>query len=82
MKRKENESVEQYLKRFIEQKIKYAEEDGKTTFATCDARYWDQDIYAHRHAIANAIRERGYNVEQTRNYGVIDVVITKKLNLS
>lgn len=82
MKRKENESLEQYLKRFIEHQIKYAEEDGSTTFATCDARYWDQDIYNHRHEIANAIRERGYNVEMARNYGVTDVTITKKLNLS
>lgn len=82
MKRKENESLEQYLKRFIEQQIKYAEKDGSTRFATCDARHWDQDIYAHRHAIANAIHKRGYNVEQTRNHGVIDFLITKKLNLS
>lgn len=81
MKRSENETLEQYLKRFIKHQIKYAEKDGSTRFETCDARYWDQDIYVHRHAIADAIRNRGYNVEMTRNHGVIDVIITKKLNL-
>jgi len=46
------------------------------------ANTWDADYWAHRHTMMNTLRERGYKVESSVNWGVVDYVITKTLKLT
>ena len=46
------------------------------------ANTWDADFWAHRHTMMNTLRERGYNVSSSVNWGVVDYVITKEVKLS
>ena len=75
-------TIQEKLQNFVNNEAKYVERDGTTKFSTCDHRNWDQDIYNHLGAITTALRERGYDVSIKVNWGVTDVTITKKIELS
>lgn len=75
-------TLQEKIQNFVDNEAKYVEKDGSTKFSTCDHRGWDQDIYNQLGAITTALRERGYNVNTRVNWGVTDVTITKKLELS
>lgn len=57
-----------------------ADKNGRATWSIADT--WDGDFWAHRHAMVNAIRERGYKVESSVNWGVVDYVISKEIKLT
>lgn len=52
---------------------------GSTKFSTCDHRNWDKDFYNHRNYIISKIKEKGYNITESVNWGVIDYNITLNL---
>lgn len=81
MKRNENESIEDYLKRVVESESKYVEREGCTKFSTCSHSNWDRDIYNHRHNIIDAFKKKGYSVSHERSFGVEDYYITKNFTL-
>ena len=71
------------LQNIIDKNSKRVEETGRAHIDACDASYygWDSDVWDHRHAIMAAFRNRGYKVSVTTNYGVLDIVITKHIEL-
>jgi len=77
------QTLEEKLKGIIEEKCAAAEKNGSTSISTCNAFIygWDADTWNHRHAIMDGIRKRGYNVSSSTNHGVLDISITKKLDL-
>lgn len=76
------QNLQEKLQSFIDCKTDFAEKSGKVTFSTCGpGSNFDQDIWSHRNEIFQAIKERGFNVETSVNWGVTDVIITKKMNL-
>lgn len=76
----QTQTLEEKLTNVINDNCERAERNGSTKLSTCDA--WDRDIWNHHNEIISAIRNRGYNVSTSVNWGVLDIVITKKLNLS
>jgi hypothetical protein len=76
------ENVKQKLIDFAENKIKWAEKNGRTRFETCNHSGWDKDIWLHKYSIMDYIRSKGYIVTSETNHGVLDVFITKKIDLT
>lgn len=74
-------SIQKKIQNFVDNKVRYIEENGKGKFSTCSASGWDQDVFIHRMEIIDALRNRGYEVMTDINYGVLDVYITKKLGI-
>lgn len=74
-------SVEEKIQRQIDIECQYADKNGRAKLSTCSVRNWDKDIYNYHNTIIEAIRNRGYNVSVSVNYGVIDIVTTPKINV-
>ena len=74
-------SIEKKIKRQIDVECEYADKNGSAKLSTCSASNWDKDIYNYRNTIIEAIRNRGYNVSVSVNYGVIDIVTAPKINV-
>lgn len=72
---------EEKLKNFIDNELEYVERDGSTTFSCCDHPNWDQDIWNFRDQIRDSIIKKGYIVNSIVRHGVLDITITKKLNI-
>jgi hypothetical protein len=72
--------VQQKLQKKVDELCAQADENGRTTFSTCDC--WDKDYWAHRHTITDAIRKRGYEVDGYVKFGVNDYDITKPIQLT
>jgi len=75
------QTIQEKLQAFIDLRCKYAEENGRTSFSTCNHYNDDHDIWDNHRQIIDVIRSRGYNVSSSTNWGVLDVVITKKIEL-
>ena len=75
-------NTEQEIQNLIDGMVNNVENDGTTKLSVCDERDWDKDLWNYRHQIMDALRGRGYIVNSSTNYGVLDIVVTKKLNLS
>lgn len=73
------------LKEKLNKEINYhlnnIKEGGSSRFSTCDHYNWDKDIWNYRHSIINKLRDEGLNVSSKMNWGVLDITITKKLEL-
>ena len=76
--------LQKKLQKIVDENSKRVEETGRAHIDTCDASYygWDSDVWDHRHTIMNAFRNRGYQVSATTNHGVLDIVITKPIELN
>lgn len=75
------EELQEKLQNFIDSKCEVADKYGDAKISTCSHSNSDQDIYRHRHSIIDVIRKRGYQVSTETNWGVIDITITKKIEL-
>ena len=71
------EGIAEKISKFVEVEVEYANEYGKSSFATCNHSNWNRDIWAHRHSIMDKIRSRGFNVTSETNHGVLDVSVVK-----
>ena len=56
---------------------------GDKTIHTCNmlGYGWDRDIWNYRDTIIKAIKNRGYNVDVSVNWGVTDITITPKISI-
>ena len=70
--------IQEKILREIDTECRYAEKNGTSRFSTCDHYNWDSDIWNNRQQIITGIRDRGYNVSQSTNWGVLDIITTKK----
>ena len=75
-------NTEQEIQNLIDNMANNVENTGSAKLSVCDERNWDKDLWNYRHQIMDALRGRGYIVNSSTNYGVLDIVVTKKLNLS
>ena len=75
-------NTEQEIQNLIDGMVNNVENDGTAKLSVCDARGWDKDLWNYRRQIMDALRGRGYIVSSSTNYEVLDIVVTKKLNLS
>ena len=71
--------VQQKLQAKIDELCARTENSSKASWSIADT--WDPDFWAHKGAIVSAIRNRGYDVSCSVNWGVTDYVITKKITL-
>ena len=74
-------TTEEKLQQVVDTEIKYATERGDSRLSTCNHSNWDRDVWNHRHTIIEAIRNRGFNVSTSTNWGVLDIVTTPKITL-
>ena len=70
------------LQSVINSACKYADKRGSTTLSTCNMSGWDNDIWNYQSQIIKAIRNRGYNVSVSVNWGVTDIVTSVQVELS
>jgi len=75
------EDIRKKLLDTVDMLMKICDERGKSNLATCDHHNWDQDIYNYRHEIVRKLRSNGYNVGMERKWGVLDIIVTKKIEL-
>ena len=78
------DDVKKKLQNYVESIAVNVEEDGKYHFEVCNLAPgygWDEDYYKHRSDIMSALRKRGYTVFSKTNFGVIDIDVTKPMNL-
>ena len=73
--------LKEKLNKNIEYHVDRANEKGSSSFSTCDHYSWDKDIWNYRHSIIDKLIDLGLNVESAVNHGVLDVTITKELEL-
>ena len=69
------------LNKEIKHHAKLVEENGASILSTSDHYNWDKDIWNHRHAIIEKLKDKGYNVSTKINWEVLDITITKELGL-
>jgi len=74
-------NAEQEIQNLIDNMANNVENTGSAKLSVCDERNWDKDLWNYRHQIMNALRGRGYVVNSSTNYEVLDIVVTKKLEL-
>ncbi|MHA2010009.1 MAG: hypothetical protein ACXACY_13010 [Candidatus Hodarchaeales archaeon] len=75
------EKIREKLLDTVDMLMRVCDERGKSNLATCNHYNWDQDIYNYRHEIVKKLRSNGYNVGMETNWGVIDIIVTKKIVL-
>ena len=75
------EQLKEKLNKEINYHLNNIKESGSSRFSTCDHYNWDKDIWNHRHSIVDKLIDLGFNVDSQMNYGVLDITITKKLEL-
>lgn len=75
------EQLKEKLNKEINYHLNNIKEGGSSKFSTCDHYNWDKDIWNHRHSIVDKLIDLGFNVDSQMNYGVLDITITKKLEL-
>lgn len=71
--------VQQKLQDKVNEICKRVDKNSRATWSIADT--WDADFWAHRSAIVSAIRNRGFNVSSSVNWGVTDYIITKQITL-
>lgn len=72
--------TQQKVQQFINKLSEEVEKDGYVKFSTCDASNWDKPTWLFRNQIKKALENKGYKVNVTLSYGVIDYSVTKQLN--
>jgi hypothetical protein len=75
-------TLQEKLQNRINIECEYADKNGSTRLSVCDHYNWDRDLWSHRHDIIDAIRKRGYSVSVSVRWGVTDIEISSKINLS
>ena len=75
------EELKNKLNEIAKTQMKYADMNGSTKLSTCDHRGWDKDVWNHRGAIIEKIRDSGYNISVSVSWGVTDILITKPITL-
>ena len=70
------ENLRDKILKAVETECQYATRDGSSKLSVCDHSNWDRDLYSFRHQIIDKIKERGFNVSVTSNWGVLDIVTT------
>jgi hypothetical protein len=75
------DDIKTKLQQVVDTEIKYATERGYSSLSTCDYRNWDKDIWNHRHTIIEAIKNNGFHVSISTNWGVLDIVTTPIITL-
>jgi hypothetical protein len=73
--------LKEKLNKNIEYHVERVAEKGSSSFSTCDHYSWDKDIWNHRHSIVDKLIDLGFNVDTQMNWGVLDITITKELEL-
>ena len=71
-------TIKEQIDRIIAEEIKYCEETGMSKLSTCNYRNWDEVVWNYRVDIIDGIRDKGYKVSTSTNWGVLD--IETKLN--
>jgi len=74
-------NVEQEIQSIIDNMANHVEKTGSTKLSVCNERNWDKDLWNYRHQIMDALRGRGYIINSSTNYEVLDIIVTKKLEL-
>jgi hypothetical protein len=74
--------LQQKIQNVVNKEAEYADKHGHSKLSTCNAAGWDRDIFNHRLQIMEALRNRGYNVSASVNFGVMDIVTTPKIQVS
>lgn len=69
------------LNKEINHHAKLVQENGSSRLSTSDHYSWDKDIWNHRHAIIEKLKEKGFNVSTKINWDVLDITITADLEL-
>jgi len=75
-------NIQHEIQNLIDNMANNVENTSSAKLSVCDERNWDKNLWEYRHQIMDALRARGYIVNSSTNYGVLDIVVTKKLNLS
>ena len=75
-------NIQHEIQNLIDNMANNVENTSSAKLSVCDERNWDKNLWEYRHQIMDALRGRGYIVNSSTNYGVLDIVVTKKLNLS
>ena len=73
--------LKEKLNKNISYHVDRVNKKGSSSFSTCDHYSWDKDIWNYRHSIIDKLIDLGLNVESAVNHGVLDVTITKELEL-
>lgn len=74
------ENIKDKIDKVIATEIKYCEENGISKLSTCDYRNWDEVVWNYRENIIDGIRNKGYMVSTSINWGVLDIETKLKLN--
>jgi len=73
--------LKEKLNQIINKRIEVVNKYGSCTLSTCDHYNWDRDIWDYRHFIVDNFMDLGFNVDSQMNHGVLDITITKELEL-
>jgi len=73
--------IEGEIQNLIDGMVDRVENDGTAKLSVCDARGWDKNLWNYRHQIMDALKGKGYVINSSTNYEVLDIVVTKKLTL-
>jgi len=74
-------NIEHEIQNLIDNMANNVENTGSAKLSVCDERNWDKNLWEYRHQIMDTLRGRGYIVNSSTNYEVLDIVVTKKLEL-
>jgi hypothetical protein len=76
------EETKKKIQKMIEKKTELIEKNSAIVLSVCSAPNWDADEWAHRQEIMDAFKSKGYQVSTKSLFGVLDITITKSLDLS
>ena len=72
-------TIKEKINRIIAEEIKYCKKNGFSKLSTCNYQNWDLVVWNYKTDIINGIRERGYKVSTSTNWGVLDIETRLKL---
>ena len=65
----------------IKELAEEVESDGYAVLSVCDHSNWDRDLWMYYRTIMESLRQKGYSVSSQTKWGVLDINITKKLDI-